>query len=422
MKMPLLHFFYRIPKLSILFITLIIINFVISIYYIENDREKTILANKAVLIEQIGKSLEMLEDNPVKNYGPIAKITETERLKVRMTKSPLYPIQIHNNYLIHVSNLMKKTQEQLTFSVKIDEEYWANYEYKEKNYQAYVKFGLVFFETFIATIMLITLSLIERFRKPLKYFKKMAEKLGVEASEESHSLEYAPSIVRETRDAMKNMQKRIQKLLSDRTRLLAAISHDLRTPITRMKMRCQLDALSTDMDNLRDLDEMANMIDQILDFFKDASPTEDKSIFDLSTLLLTLCDETMELGHVIHMNEIPNGVAVKGKMLSIKRAISNVLQNALKYGNTVWVRLETADKKAVITIEDDGPGISEEEITKVFAPFYRADKSSSKKVTGTGLGLAIVQDILLAHNAAIRLENRQEGGLRAFLEFPLMLG
>ena len=412
-------FFRKLRGFSTLFTIIVIANLIFSIYYIQDDRQDAILADREVTLEQIGTSLAMLQQEPQKNYDAIAKITATEQLKVQITKQPLYQNHFHQDFLIHTTKLLQSNKTDFSFSVKINDYYWANYHYEERNYQALVQLGLLGIETFMAVIFLVTLWFIERFRKPLKEFKRIAEQLGVKDNVETKHLNYAPAIIRQTKDAMDKMQQRIIKLLSDRTRLLTSISHDLRTPITRMKMRTQLYTDTHTLDNLRDLEEMSSMIDKILIFSKECSPVEKKVTFDLSSLLLTLCDEAVEIGQKISINIPHHAVGIKGEVLSIKRAISNLLQNALKYADHVYVKLTLIKQHALISIEDDGPGIPDEELSQVFTPFYRTQHSLENDIRGCGLGLAIVHDVLLAHHASIHLENRLEGGLRVLIEFPL---
>jgi len=204
--------------------------------------------------------------------------------------------------------------------------------------------------------------------------------------------------------------------------MLAAISHDLRTPITRMKLRTQL---STDKElyekNMRDLAEMEEMVTQTLAFARQDPMHEKKVNFDIFSLLATICDEMMDLKRPVEFSARTRRIALHGQPLALKRAFTNLINNAVKYANTVTVRIQQKRKTVIITVEDDGPGIPEKDFEKMFEPFYRGEHSRSRHTGGVGLGLATTRDIIHAHDGHIKLANKPEGGLVVTVTLPIHL-
>jgi signal transduction histidine kinase len=215
------------------------------------------------------------------------------------------------------------------------------------------------------------------------------------------------------------MQDRVRRLLHDRTQMLAAISHDLRTPITRLQLRAEYLQGTNQYDKaIADLKEMENMISSILSFARDHVRSENMERFDLNALLQTLCDDLADVGsHVVYHSELQR-MPYFGRIVALKRAINNLIENAVKYGDRAEVSLKQTDKELQIRISDEGPGIPQDQLEKVFAPFYRVDTARSPKKSGTGLGLAVARDIIRAHGGEIRLYNREPHGLTAVISLP----
>ena len=258
---------------------------------------------------------------------------------------------------------------------------------------------------------------INRFTKPLQNFKAAAERLGIDLQTTPQAV-VGPSVVREAALALNKLQQRIQELIRDRTQVLAAISHDLRTPITRMKIRTQFVADDEARLNFEsDLAEMEQMINDTLTFAREDAATEQKKKIDLVSLVQTLCDDMQDMGHAVIFQTKLTRVPFSGRLLGLKRALNNLLGNAARYGKHVEVSLSTRGKSIVMHIMDDGPGIPEADLQRVFEPFYRAEQSRSRDTGGSGLGLAITRDIIKAHDGKIHLKNRKPHGLIATVIF-----
>jgi signal transduction histidine kinase len=216
--------------------------------------------------------------------------------------------------------------------------------------------------------------------------------------------------------AFNSMQERLHRYLESRTRVLAAMSHDLRTPLTRLRLRVE----SIEDEALRarceaDLDEMSKMIRGALGVFRGLNDEEAAAPIDINALLLSLRDEYIEVGGVITLTGTANA-PYQGKPLALKRCLGNLINNAIQYGNEANVSVEDGDA-LIIRIRDRGPGVPPESLEQVFEPFFRLESSRSRDTGGTGLGLSIARDIAQAHGGAISLRNA-EPGLEATLSLP----
>jgi two-component system osmolarity sensor histidine kinase EnvZ len=224
--------------------------------------------------------------------------------------------------------------------------------------------------------------------------------------------------VRQAAEAFHNMRERIQRQIDQRTAMLSGVSHDLRTPVTRMKLQLELLGDSPDVEALRtDLTDMEKMIEGYLAFVR-GDKDEKPSAVDIGDFIagvndklrrqdLTIHDDNIERGHILRIH--PNGM---------ERAIANLLTNACKYGKQAWVSVRKIDDDIEITVDDDGPGIADELHEEVFKPFYRVEQSRNPETGGVGLGLAVTQDIIHSHGGAIALEASPQGGLCVRIRLP----
>ena len=254
---------------------------------------------------------------------------------------------------------------------------------------------------------------------PLRDFAQAAEKLGLDVR--SNPLpENGPRELRLASRALNDMQTRIRRLVEDRTQMLAAISHDLRTPITRLRLRAEfVESEEQKRKMLSDLDEMEQMIESTISFAHEDAATEPKRVVDLVALVESLCEDLKDAGSNVEFIALAAGqIRYECQLVGFKRAISNLIDNGLKYADAVWVTVSEADSYLEITIEDDGPGIPDAERERVFAPFYRIESSRSRETGGTGLGLSVARSIIRSHGGEILLESRIEGGLLVRVVLP----
>jgi len=248
-------------------------------------------------------------------------------------------------------------------------------------------------------------------------------KLALAADAVGQSVRHPPLVeegVREIRDATRafnTMQDRLLRYLDSRTNVLAAMSHDLRTPLTRMRLR--VEAVSEERLRTRfaaDLDEMEALVHGALALFKGLDDDEQFERVDVNELLNTLVAEYLEIGAAVSL-EGRALAPVPAKPRALKRCLRNLVDNALKFGRCALLGVEDGDA-LVIRVADQGPGIPEEFLERVFEPFYRLESSRSRDTGGTGLGLSIARDVVQAHGGVLTLRNHPEGGLIAELRLP----
>jgi signal transduction histidine kinase len=284
--------------------------------------------------------------------------------------------------------------------------------------------------TFLAAFLLMTLTAggltlwaVRRLTEPVRVLSAAAEALGRDVNAaplpESGPTETVVAAV-----AFNTMAARIRRFVSDRTEMLTAIGHDLRTPITRLKLRAEFiddEELRTKV--LSDLDELETMVSATLAFGRDARANEPVSSVDLVELLRTILDETGD-AHPEAADRLtyrgPPHQTVRARPVALKRALANLVSNAESYGGSARVTMvPPMDGTVEVTIEDDGPGIPAAEIDRVFEPFHRLEQSRNRETGGVGLGLPIARNMLRAHGGDVVLSNRPQGGLKALVTLPV---
>ena len=253
---------------------------------------------------------------------------------------------------------------------------------------------------------------------PLSAFARAAERLGLDVNAPP-LVEDGPEEVRVAAHAFNQMQTRIRSFVDDRLRMLAAIAHDLRGPITRVRLRVEQMAIddATQRKIIADLDEMAQMVESSLAFARDEATTESSQPVDLAALLATICDDAVDAGHHAEL-AFEGRLVFQGRPLALKRLFVNLVDNAVRYGGRAEVRASIDKQKLQVRIEDEGPGIPEREMENVFKPFFRIERSRNKRTGGIGLGLATARTIARAHGGDVIVANRPEGGLRATVTLP----
>jgi signal transduction histidine kinase len=231
--------------------------------------------------------------------------------------------------------------------------------------------------------------------------------------------ESGPREVRASIRAFNAMQAQIQRFVDHRTAMLAAISHDLRTPLTRMRLRGEFVEDEAQRARLfRDVDEMQTMIESALAFFRDDFEGEETTTFDLPELLRTIAEGYSDRGCEITYNGTEH-VTFRGRPFALKRALENLVDNAVKYGREPELELRCSEQRFVVVVRDSGPGIPPEAAEKVFTPFYRLERSRNRATGGAGLGLTSAQAVVRGHGGEISLRNRPTGGLEVEVILPV---
>ena len=263
-------------------------------------------------------------------------------------------------------------------------------------------------------LVLIALVFLKNQTRPLVRLAKAAERFG----KGDYVNNFRPSGAAEIRKAayeFDRMAKRINRHLNQRSEMLSGISHDLRTPLTRLKLQLAMIKEKDVSKNMsKDIDEMEGMLNDYLQFAK-TQAKENTSTINLSNLFIEIKkDLKSENLNLIKSEE----TILKGRVSSLKRCFENVINNGLTYGKKVYVSLHKSSNRVIVNIEDDGPGIAEDQYKNVFKPFFRLDKSRSLNKSGVGLGLAIVEDIINSHGGNIQLGKSQYKGLQVKISLP----
>ncbi|WP_263263974.1 ATP-binding protein [Pseudomonas sp. RIT-PI-S] len=253
---------------------------------------------------------------------------------------------------------------------------------------------------------------------PLERFAEGARRFGTDFRAPAIPV-VGPHEIRQAIIAFNAMQAQLRHFLEDRTQMLAAISHDLRSPLTRMRLRGEFIEDAQQQSKLfRDVDEMQAMVNCALEFFRDDARLEQATAFDLAELLHTVVDDFKDAGAQVSFTGISR-FAYVGRPIGIKRALTNLIENAVKYGSAPSVHMQPKGEWVQIRVLDRGPGIAPEHHEKVFAPFYRLEASRNKNTGGVGLGLPAARATVLEHGGTITLANRRGGGLAITVLLPL---
>ncbi|MCJ8142179.1 ATP-binding protein [Ancylobacter sp. A5.8] len=252
--------------------------------------------------------------------------------------------------------------------------------------------------------------------KPMRRLAVAAEALGRGESVEPLA-ERGPDDIRHTAVAFNLMQSRLQRFVEDRTRMLAAIGHDLRTPITSLRLRAEFVSDDETREKMLDtLDELRAMTEATLAFSREQATEEVTRNVDLTALVGSLCDDLVELGHDVTCADAPQ-FSYRCRPDALKRAIRNLVENAVRYGERARVSLRTTPQAIEIVVEDDGPGIPADAVEKVFEPFFRMEHSRNRETGGIGLGLSISRNMVRHHGGDIILANTGTG-LRVTISLP----
>jgi protein-histidine pros-kinase len=255
--------------------------------------------------------------------------------------------------------------------------------------------------------------------QPLRRLSAAAEAFGRDP-EHPPMNESGPSEVQQAARTFNRMRERLRAHIEERTRILAAITHDLKTPLTRMRLRleqCEDERLRARLEE--DVAAMQALVSEGLELARSLDSGQAAQAIDLGALLESLCEDAAEAGGEAHYTG-PEGALVLARPEALRRAFLNLIDNALKYGGTAAVSLERAGGGWQVRIRDSGPGIPEQHLGDVMRPFFRLESSRSRETGGTGLGLAIAANLLAAQGGSLSLRNHPEGGLEARVELPVM--
>ncbi len=276
----------------------------------------------------------------------------------------------------------------------------------------------------LATGLLIGLSLLaawifaRRISRPISKFAHAAERLG--RGDEAELLsETGPQDMRQAAHAFNTMQSRLTRMLETQRTMLRAVGHDLRTPLTSLRLRAENISDEREREKvISTLNDMTVMTEEILGWAKDASGTEPLAFVDLGSLLHCLTDDYQDQGRDVSLQDFKT-FSVNIRRISVKRALQNLINNALQYGQSATLSVERLKNKIVVHVDDEGPDVPEDQLSEILKPFIRLEASRNKETGGTGLGLSNADTIAQIHGGRLILSNRTPQGLRASFSLPV---
>ncbi|WP_343722681.1 ATP-binding protein [Herbaspirillum seropedicae] len=280
-------------------------------------------------------------------------------------------------------------------------------------------FGLQYILLFLVLIAMLAWLVARMATRPIRQLAQAASRLG---SDIDHAplAETGPTEIRQAAHAFNAMQARIRRQIQHRTHMLAAITHDLQTPLTRMRLRLEkVSDPGLQQKLIDDLGVMHGMVREGLDLARSMDSSEKIQALDIDSLLDSVCADAADAGQDVALQGSTRAF-VMAQPGALRRCLTNLIDNACKYGKSARVSIALEQQKIAIRIRDQGPGIPESELEAVFEPFYRLEASRSRDTGGTGLGLTIALNIAENHHGQLRLRNLAEGGLEVLLELPPM--
>ena len=275
-----------------------------------------------------------------------------------------------------------------------------------------------------AQVFLVSLAVIafavwsaRQITRPVRTFSAAADRLGKDVHAPPITESGSAELINATR-AFNTMQERLQRYVEDRTHMLAAISHDLRTSLTRLRLRTSFISDKEQQQKAdRDIEEMDAMLSATLTFARDDAADEPLVKVDIAEMLHSLCDDLNDIGKRVQYQG-PDKLDCECRSVSLQRALANLMTNAASYGLAAQVVLLETDESVTVTIADRGPGIPNTDKERVFEPFVRLDSARSRTTGGTGLGLPIARSVVHAHGGTLQLKDRDGGGLEVIVELP----
>ncbi len=270
----------------------------------------------------------------------------------------------------------------------------------------------------LATLLLLAWLFARWLSRPIHDFANAADTIGRD-EQAPFVEEKGPRELRIAARALNAMQARIHEQLQERESMVAAIAHDLRTPLSRIAFRVETAAPEISDSVQRDVEQMNAMITATLEFAREGSLPRDDKLINLHDLLQGMVEDEVTIGHPATFSASSKTIMVRGNDIQLSRLFQNLLDNAWNFGGSVEVRLDRRDGVALVVIADRGPGMDEDQIEKMFRPFIRGEPSRNRKTGGIGLGLSITRAIAHRHGGEVQIANREGGGLLVTVFLPL---
>ncbi len=401
------------------FCLMIMIHILMLVIFSRHNSGTEYKVNRDVLARQAINLIQTVQTTPIEQQNKLVEKINLPNFTVDLGPKATNPVHFEKTSLWQVLVKISDQKPNIKFSYLLSPDRWLNIAVEIEPSSLELQTLLFSLETLLILITIFILWLINRYTVPIQRFSLNADRFGVDLQTQLLP-EKGPKVVMKLSRAMNRMQERIRNLIQGRTQMLAALSHDLRTPITRLKLR----SLSIDDETIQhkmvhDLDEMEAMIAETLSFAKHDNHKEQYGLINLNSLLSSVCEDFQDTGHDVQFDNCNHPLAIRGGSIALRRVFSNLINNAIKYGKSAQLSLHHLGDEAMCFVDDDGPGLPTEQYESVFLPFYRAESSRSRLTGGTGLGLAVAKDIIQAHGGDISLDKGPTGGLRVIVKLPL---
>jgi signal transduction histidine kinase len=364
-------------------------------------------------------------DKPVESTGAIENLQNSKVGRLiqssldaddkRLTGGDEHSTALGRGFSLRVSSL---GTDNFLVQVPLSQEQWAilSVHLSHYPYSAWLSVAL---PACVSLLIICALSILAAriLAKPIADFSHSAELFGL-GIDVSPLREQGPRELRAATRAFNRMQARLKGFIEDRTQMLAAMSHDLRTPLARLRLRAEFIENEEQRGKIHhDLNAMSDMIKSVLGFARDDAQREQSALVDLGVIVADICDDLSETGAAVSLVGSRH-IDVLCRPVAIRRAITNLIENAVKYGGGARVELVRKQQVVWVVIDDDGPGIPVHEQERVFVPFHRLEQSRNQDTGGVGLGLSVARSIAKEHGGDVTLSNRLPTGLRAQLQLP----
>lgn len=424
-----------IGRIFAILLLAILIEFGASVFFYERASQLSVRDDEARrLSEHLVIARKLLADEPATNRDALAADLTTSRYLVRWSAAK--PPQIHTapaldrvyqqvlawepslaSANLHVRLTGPPRSAVITGAMLLPDRSWMTFATREPvSAKSFALERMLLALAPAVAIILVGGALVRQTLLPMRRLAQAAERVGGDGAEEVP--EGGPSEVRRVIRAFNKMQHRIHRMIEDRTQALAAVGHDLRTPLARLRLRADgvRDAALNEAIEA-DIGEMEAMISSLLAFLGGDGDSEPRVAVDLAVLCETVVDDARDHGRDVHYQG-PDHLEIVVRPVAIKRALVNLVENGLHHADRVWVTLEAQGDETVVRVEDDGPGIPEEMLATVIQPFVRLDSARARDTVGLGLGLSIVARMADGERGSFHLSNRESGGLSAEIRLP----
>jgi two-component system OmpR family sensor kinase len=298
--------------------------------------------------------------------------------------------------------------------------YWCVAEVPPRSWFSSRKFNVPLSVLMLSMAVLLPFAWVfaRRLSRPMHEFATAADAIG--RDEQAPLLEeQGPKEMRIAARALNAMQERIQEQLREREAMIAAIAHDLRTPLSRIAFRVEAASPTVSESVQRDIEQMNAMLTATLDFSREGKHARENQLIKLNALLLALAEDEQAIQHDVQFVGPTESIVVEGDEMQLNRLFQNLIDNALNFGGVAQLGLKREDDNAIVTVADNGPGIAADQVDAMFRPFKRGDPSRNRQTGGVGLGLSIARAIAHRHGAEIQVANRPEGGLLVTVTIPM---